>query len=92
MVNVQVNVITCCVIREVGSKTKTSLLPIGEIKMIQTICEEQQNMYPQSLSVGNLEFPRISQLGSLDDEQGVNGLGLKDETPKPVLAIIYNGI
>ncbi|MFJ9630728.1 hypothetical protein ACIQPR_39950 [Streptomyces sp. NPDC091280] len=43
-------------------------------------------------SVGNLEFPMITPVGVLDDEQGVSGMGLEDQTPKPLVAIIYNGI
>jgi len=42
--------------------------------------------------IGTLEAPRITFLGVLDDEQGVSGMGLEDQTPTPLTAIIYNGI
>jgi hypothetical protein len=51
-----------------------------------------QNLLDEKLMVGNLEAPRIISLGVLDDEQGVTGMGLESQTPKPVTAIIYNGI
>lgn len=42
--------------------------------------------------LGDLEAPGITELGSLDDDQGTEGLGLDAGAPKPILAIIYNGI
>ena len=42
--------------------------------------------------VGTLEAPRITFFGVLDDKQGVSGMGLEDQAPKPLVAIIYNGI
>lgn len=43
-------------------------------------------------SVGNLEAPVITLLGSMDADQGVDGMALETESPRPFLAIIYNGI
>lgn len=51
-----------------------------------------QNLLAEQLMVGNLEAPRIISLGALDDEQGVTGMGLENQAPKPIMAIIYNGI
>ncbi|MDT7843399.1 hypothetical protein [Streptomyces justiciae] len=45
----------------------------------------------ESLMVGSLEAPAVTLLGSLDDGQGANGIVLDGASPKPVLAIIYNG-
>lgn len=59
--------------------------------MTQTLIAGKQERRSASLSVGELDAPRITPLGSLDDNQGESGLGL-DENPKPLLAIIYNGI
>lgn len=42
--------------------------------------------------IGSLEAPSITFLGSLDDDQGTEGLGIETDQPKPVLAIIYPGI
>ncbi|WCM93304.1 hypothetical protein M5C99_00795 [Acidovorax sp. NCPPB 2350] len=42
--------------------------------------------------VGQLEAPRITLLGSLDDTQGTGGMALEGQSPKPFLAIIYTGI
>ena len=42
--------------------------------------------------VGKLDAPKITLLGSLDDDQGTSGLGLEAQSPKPFLAIIYAGI
>jgi hypothetical protein len=36
--------------------------------------------------------PKITPVGSLDDDRGVTGMGLEDQAPKPIMAIIYNGI
>jgi hypothetical protein len=57
--------------------------------MNQTIVA-QQDVQPRTLSVGDLDAPRIHLLGSLDDEQGLNGLASQSQTP--LEAIIYNGI
>jgi hypothetical protein len=54
--------------------------------------EVTQTDLAEPLSVGNIEAPRITPLGSLDDDQGVTGMGLENQTPKPIMAIIYNGI
>jgi hypothetical protein len=51
-----------------------------------------QIVLAEPLMVGNLEAPRITSLGALDDEQGVTGMGLESQAPKPIMAIIYNGI
>jgi hypothetical protein len=51
-----------------------------------------QSVVAEQLLVGNMEAPRITPLGALDDEQGVTGMGLESQTPKPHMAIIYNGI
>lgn len=45
----------------------------------------------ESPMIGSLEAPSITLLGSLDDGQGTNGIMLDGASPKPVLAIIYNG-
>jgi hypothetical protein len=62
------------------------------MKVTQGLIAEQQERQSQPLPVGNLDAPRITPLGSLDDDRGTNGLGIEVEPPKPVLAIIYNGI
>ncbi|MDA8455739.1 hypothetical protein M4R22_13280 [Acidovorax sp. GBBC 3334] len=46
----------------------------------------------QPSHVGQLEAPRITLLGSLDDAQGTGGMALEGQDPKPFLAIIYTGI
>lgn len=46
----------------------------------------------EPLVLGSLETPRITPLGALDDEQGIDGMGLESQSPKPLMAIIYNGI
>ncbi|MGX9887877.1 hypothetical protein [Streptomyces sp. NPDC002276] len=51
-----------------------------------------QIIVAEQLFIGKLEAPRITLLGALDDEQGVTGMGLESQTPKPITAIIYNGI
>lgn len=42
--------------------------------------------------IGDLDVPQITLLGSLDDEKETSGLGLDAASPKPIMAIIYNGI
>ncbi|MEU6375045.1 hypothetical protein [Streptomyces sp. NPDC046909] len=51
-----------------------------------------QIVVAEQLFIGSMEAPRITPLGALDDEQGVTGMGLEEQAPKPVMAIIYNGI
>ncbi|WP_427924383.1 hypothetical protein [Streptomyces sp. cg40] len=51
-----------------------------------------QIVVAEQLFVGNMEAPRITVLGALDDVQGVTGMDLETQTPKPLMAIIYNGI
>ncbi|NEA98538.1 hypothetical protein [Streptomyces sp. SID13726] len=51
-----------------------------------------QITHAEPLMLGSLEAPRITPLGALDDEQGVSGMGLENQPPKPLMAIIYNGI
>ncbi|MFJ9559277.1 hypothetical protein ACIRQQ_04430 [Streptomyces fuscichromogenes] len=45
-----------------------------------------------TLSVGALETPKITPLGSLEADQGTPEMIPEGENPKPLLAIIYNGI
>lgn len=56
--------------------------------MNQTIAA-QQHVQSRSLSIGDLEAPKIDLLGSLDDEQGTKDLAYRQA---PLDAIIYNGI
>lgn len=51
-----------------------------------------QLVITETLMVGNLEAPSITSLGSLDDENGIAGMGIEQQSPKPLMAIIYNGI
>lgn len=51
-----------------------------------------QIVLAEPLMVGNMEAPRVTLLGALDDDQGVSGMGLENQAPKPIMAIIYNGI
>lgn len=60
--------------------------------MTQTLIAGGQKSDSRLLSVGALEAPRITPLGSLDDDHGTDGIGLGTDSPKPLLAIIYNGI
>lgn len=57
--------------------------------MTQLLTAERQE---KSSQVGDLDAPRMTLLGSLDDGQGSDGLQLDAERPEPFLAIIYNGI
>ena len=50
-----------------------------------------QHLDIQARSLGKLEQPKITLLGSLDDAQGTAAMGLTSEAPKVFLAIIYNG-
>lgn len=59
--------------------------------MNQTHVASQQALL-QPAFVGELDAPRITMLGSLDDDQGTSGLALEAQAPKPFLAIIYAGI
>lgn len=52
---------------------------------------QQPATQPQKSTVGNLEIPSITSLGSLDDSQGTAGVGLSAVSMTPVFAIIYNG-
>ena len=61
--------------------------------MTETLVAMKQETQSQPPSVGDLDPPMITLLGSLDDDQGAYGLGLDAESPKaPVLVILYNGI
>lgn len=60
--------------------------------MTQTQIATQPKMQIQLSMVGSLDAPKITLLGSLDDDQGTSGLKLEAQSPKPFLAIIYTGI
>lgn len=60
--------------------------------MNQTQIATQRKVQFQSAMLGSLEAPKITLLGSLDDDQGTSGLKLEAQSPKPFLAIIYTGI
>lgn len=60
--------------------------------MTQALAIENDEMTSRAWSVENLEAPSITVLGSLDDDQETNGLGLDPSRPKPLLAIIYSGV
>lgn len=56
-----------------------------------TFITQQPEAQTQRATVGNLEAPSITSLGSLDDSQGTTGVGLSAVSMTPVFAIIYNG-
>ena len=60
--------------------------------MTEALVAKKQETQSQLLSVGDLDPPMITLLGSLNDDQGTNGLGLAAEGPQTIHAIPYNGI
>lgn len=60
--------------------------------MAQAHIAAQQKMQSKAPLKVNFDAPKITLLGSLDDDQGTSGLGIEAQSPKPFLAIIYNGI
>ncbi|MHA6885927.1 hypothetical protein [Ralstonia pseudosolanacearum] len=60
--------------------------------MTQAPIADTQHVQSRPAFVGDLEAPKLTLLGSLDDDQGTEGFGLEASAPKPVMAIIYNGI
>ncbi|MEF9387930.1 hypothetical protein ACQUJT_14915 [Ralstonia pseudosolanacearum] len=60
--------------------------------MTQASIADTQNVQSRPAFVGDLEAPKLTLLGSLDDDQGTEGFGLETNAPKPLMSIIYNGI
>ncbi|AXV79841.1 MULTISPECIES: hypothetical protein [Ralstonia solanacearum species complex] len=60
--------------------------------MTQALIADTQDTQARPAFVGDLEAPKLTLLGSLDDDQGTQGLDLETRVPKPLMAIIYSGI
>ncbi|MHA6844580.1 hypothetical protein [Ralstonia syzygii] len=60
--------------------------------MTQAPIADTQDMQPRPAFLGDFEAPKLTLLGSLDDDQGTQGLDLEMHVPKPLMAIIYSGI
>ncbi|MHA6910408.1 hypothetical protein ACQUJS_18600 [Ralstonia pseudosolanacearum] len=60
--------------------------------MTQAPIADTQHVQSPPAFVGDLEAPKLTLLGSLDDDQGTEAFGLETNVPKPVMAILYNGI
>ncbi|MHA6912900.1 hypothetical protein ACQUJO_07155 [Ralstonia pseudosolanacearum] len=60
--------------------------------MTQAPIADTQHVQSRPAFVGDLEAPKLTLLGLLDDDQGTEGFGLETNVPKPVMVILYNGI
>lgn len=61
--------------------------------MVQALVAEHDTEHPQEqiqpLSVGDLDAPRITLLGSLDADRGTDEMGFVET---PIMKILYSGV